>query len=133
MRPHPHPTTVRLARALCAPALLATALLLAAMPAPAQPAPSAPSAAPMPSADATTCRAEEAALIQDMDIARARGRMLQRRQLATELEAVQARCGTLPPMQSREAHIERLQSEIREMRKEIDRAETELRRLRQGL
>jgi hypothetical protein len=122
-----HPAPARLARALLAQALLATASLLAATAAPAQPAPSAPPA------DAATCRAEEAALIQDMDIARARGRMLQRRQLATELEAVQARCGTLPPMQSREAHIERLQSEIREMRKEIDRAETELRRLRQGL
>lgn len=129
MRPCPHPTTGRLVRARCAPALLAAALLLAATAAPAQPA---PSAAPMPSTDATTCRAEEAALIQDMDTARARGRMLQRRQLATELEAVRARCGTLPPMQSREAHIERLQSEIREMRKEIDRAEAELRRLRQG-
>ncbi|RZM04578.1 MAG: DUF1090 family protein [Variovorax sp.] len=125
-----HPTTARLPWALSTPALLAVVLLLAATAAPAQPAPSAP---PAPSADAATCRAEEAALIQDMDIARARGRMLQRRQLATELEAVQARCGTLPPMQSREAHIERLQSEIREMRKEIDRAETELRRLRQGL
>jgi hypothetical protein len=125
-----HPTTARLPWALSTPALLAVVLLLAATATPAQPTPSAP---PAPSADAATCRAEEAALIQDMDIARARGRMLQRRQLATELEAVQARCGTLPPMQSREAHIERLQSEIREMRKEIDRAETELRRLRQGL
>jgi hypothetical protein len=125
-----HPAPARLARALLAPALLAAASLLAATAAPAQPTPSAP---PAPPADAATCRAEEAALIQDMDIARARGRMLQRRQLATELEAVQARCGTLPPMQSREAHIDRLQSEIREMRKEIDRAETELRRLRQGL
>lgn len=125
-----HPAPARLARALLAQALLTTASLLAATAAPAQPAPSAP---PAPPADAATCRAEEAALIQDMDIARARGRMLQRRQLATELEAVQARCGTLPPMQSREAHIDRLQSEIREMRKEIDRAETELRRLRQEL
>jgi ribosomal protein S11 len=57
--------------------------------------------------------------------------MLQRRQLATELESVQARCGTLPPTQSREAAIQRLQSEILELRKELDRTETELRGLRQ--
>lgn len=79
------------------------------------------------------CKSEEVRLIQEMDIAQARGRMLQRRQLADELAAVQARCGTLPPVQSREAGIARLQKEIAALRKELDRAETELRKLRQGL
>lgn len=79
------------------------------------------------------CKNEEVTLIQEMDIAQARGRMLQRRQLADELAAVQARCGTLPPVQSREAGIARLQKEIAALRKELDRAETELRKLRQGL
>jgi hypothetical protein len=104
--------------------LLIAGLALMALPAGAQ---------PRPPADAAACRADEAALLQDMDVARARGRMLQRRQLAEQLEAVQARCGTRPATQSREESIERLQAEILEMRKELDRAETELRKLRQGL
>jgi hypothetical protein len=83
--------------------------------------------------DEGECRADEAALVQEMDVAQARGRMLQRRQLAEQLAAIQARCGTLPPTQSREASIDRLQREILEMRKELDRAETELRKLKQGL
>ncbi|MGJ7542608.1 DUF1090 family protein [Variovorax sp. LT1R16] len=81
----------------------------------------------------TGCRDEELTLIQEMEVAQARGRMLQRRQLADQLAAVQVRCGTLPPVQSREAGIARLQQEIAALRKELDRAETELRKLRQGL
>lgn len=71
--------------------------------------------------------------MQEMETAQARGRMLQRRQLADQLATVQARCGTLAPVQSREAGIARLQKEIDALRKELDRAETELRKLRQGL
>ncbi|WP_219210082.1 DUF1090 family protein [Variovorax boronicumulans] len=83
--------------------------------------------------DEAGCKSEEASLIQEMDIAQARGRMLQRRQLAEQLAAVQLRCGTHPPVQSREAGIARLQKEIADLRKELDRAETDLRKLRQGL
>jgi hypothetical protein len=86
-----------------------------------------------PTAQDAACRTEEATLQQEIDAARARGRMLQRRQLADQLEAVQIRCGTLPPAQNREAVIERLKSDILELRKELDRAETELRKIRQGL
>lgn len=71
--------------------------------------------------------------MQEMTLAQARGRMLQRRQLADQLAAVQVRCGTHPPVQSREASIARLQKDIADLRKELDRAETELRKLRQGL
>ncbi len=81
----------------------------------------------------TRCDLDEAMLEQQMNTARAAGRMLQRRQLADQLEALQSRCGTLPPVPSREAGIERLQREITDLRKELDRAETELRTLRQGL
>ena len=86
-----------------------------------------------PADDSARCGVEEAMLMEEMDIARSRGRMLQRRQLAEQLVVLQARCGTLPPAQSREASISRLQGEIVELRRELDRAETELRKLRQGL
>lgn len=104
--------------------LLLAALFLFATPTLAQPS--------NPAGEAD-CKTEELRLLQEMDVAQTRGRMLQRRQLADELAAVQARCGTLPPVQSREVHIARLQKEIADLRKELDRAETELRKLRQGL
>ena len=116
------------------PALAAAVLILASAPsapASAQPATSPPTTTT--AAEAADCRAEEAALVQAMDAARARGRMLQRRQLAEQLEAVQRQCGTRPPTESREDAVARLQAEILELRKELDRAETDLRKLRQGL
>ena len=83
--------------------------------------------------DRRACDVEEAALVQQMDVARATGRMLHRRQLADQLAAAQAGCATLAPVSSREASIERLQREITDLRRELDRAETELRSLKQGL
>ena len=88
-------------------------------------------AQPTPQPNAVDCAAEQTSLQAEMDVARSRGRMLQRRQIAEELLAVQARCGALPPARSVEMQIESLQKEILEMRKELDRAETDLRRLRQ--
>ncbi len=90
-------------------------------------------AQPSTAVDLTECRTEETALVQAMDVAQTRGRMLQRRQLAEQLAAVQLRCGTLPPVQSREASVARLQREIAALRTELDRAEAELRKLKQGL
>ena len=84
-----------------------------------------------PPPDAADCIAEQTALQAEMDVARSRGRMLQRRQVAEQLLAVQARCGTIAPARSVEMQIESLQKDILEMRKELDRAESELRRLRQ--
>lgn len=88
-------------------------------------------AQPSQPAQSIDCAAEQTTLQSEMDIARSRGRMLQRRQIAEELLAVQARCGAIPPARSRALQIESLQKDILEMRKELDRAETELHRLRQ--
>ncbi|MES2529538.1 MAG: DUF1090 family protein, partial [Pseudomonadota bacterium] len=86
-------------------------------------------AQPAPQESASRCALDEATLVQQMEVARATGRMLQRRQLTDQLVVLQSRCGTLAPVPSREASIERLQREISELRKELDRAETELRTL----
>jgi hypothetical protein len=102
--------------------LLAIALALAT-PAIAQPAD------PVDQAD---CRAEEAAIEREIALARSKGQMLRRRQLAETLTALQTRCRTLAPEQSRAARIERLEQEIRELRLELDRAEEQLRELRHG-
>jgi len=102
------------------PCFLAVALILA-LPAFAQ------SAEP---ADAAACHAEEAALERDMELARSRGQMLRRRQLAEALSALQARCRTMAPATSREARIEKLEQEIRTLRLELERAEEQLRSLK---
>ena len=104
------------------PSLLALSFVIAASAA----------AQPSTSPDAAECRRAESVLVQEIDVAQGRGRMLQRRQLAEQLEAVQKRCGTLPPVQSREESLTRLRKEILELRKELDRAETDLRRLQQA-
>jgi len=102
------------------PRFLAIALALAT-PAVAQPA---------AQADESDCKAEAATIERDMDIARSRGQMLRRRQLAETLAAVQARCQTPAPAQSRAASIQQLEQEIRALRKELDAAEAQLRKLR---
>jgi HAMP domain-containing protein len=101
------------------PCFLALALTLA-MPAFAQ-----TSSAPPP--DAGDCKAQEAALERDMDLARSRGQMLRRRELADALSALQLRCKTPVPVVSREARIERLEHEVRTLRAELERAEEQLR------
>jgi chromosome segregation ATPase len=83
-------------------------------------------------ADTVDCRAERAALEREIDLARSRGQMLRRRQLADALAALQARCKTLIPERSREARIESLEQKIRELRLELDRAEEQLRELKSG-
>lgn len=77
----------------CFPTLAATlaatfALTLAAVLALATPAFAQPAAVP----DASACQAEQASLERDIDLARSRGQMLRRQQLAEALNAVQARC-----------------------------------------
>lgn len=104
------------------PSVLAIALALA-IPAIAQ---------PVAQADASDCKAEEAALEQDIDLARSKGQMLRRRQLAEALTAQQARCKAVAPQQSRPARIEKLEHEIRELRLELERAESQLRELKQA-
>ncbi|VTU22223.1 hypothetical protein H6CHR_01746 [Variovorax sp. PBL-H6] len=103
---------------------LAIALALAA--------PAIAMAQPASQVDAAACKAEEEALEQDMAVARSRGQMLRRRELAEALTALQGRCKTLAPAQSRAARIDKLEQEIRELRLELDRAEAQLRELTHG-
>ncbi|WP_269759788.1 DUF1090 family protein [Variovorax sp. E3] len=102
------------------PCFLALALTLAA-PAFAQPA------QPLPGED---CKAQEALLERDMDLARSRGQMLRRRELADALSALQATCKAPAAPQTREARIERLEQDIRLLRSELEQAEAQLRSLR---
>lgn len=80
--------------------------------------------------DGATCKAEEASLESDIDLARSRGQMLRRQQLAEALSAVQARCKAVPGAPSRAARIDKLEQEVRSLRSELDRAEEQLRRLK---
>ncbi|MBT2321420.1 DUF1090 family protein [Variovorax paradoxus] len=89
-------------------------------------------AQPSSQVDNTACKAEEAALERDIALARSKGQMLRRRQLAEALAALQIRCETLTLEQSRAARIEKLEQEIRELRLELDRAEEQLRDLKKG-
>jgi septal ring factor EnvC (AmiA/AmiB activator) len=100
---------------------LAVALMLAT-PAIAQPA---------GQIDNAQCEAEMAAIERDMDVARSKGQMLRRRQLAETLSALQARCDTLTPEQRRTADIEKLEQEIQDLREALDDAQEQLRRLKE--
>jgi septal ring factor EnvC (AmiA/AmiB activator) len=102
-----------------------TLALTVAMPAFAQPA-TAPATAP----DAAACQAEQASLERDIDLARSRGQMLRRQQLAEALNAMQARCKAPAPAGSRAARIDRLEQDIRSLRMQLERAEDQLRQLK---
>ena len=91
-----------------------------------------PTAQPTGELDRTRCQAERAAIERDMDVARSKGQMLRRRQLAETLTALQARCEPLATQESREANIERLEQEIRELRNELDKVEAQLRDLKRA-
>ena len=79
---------------------------------------------------AADCKAQEAVLERDMALARSRGQMLRRRQLGEELDALLVRCKSLVPAQGREARIEKLEQDIRTLRAELERAEEQLRGLK---
>lgn len=80
--------------------------------------------------DAAACQAEQASLERDIDLARSRGQMLRRQQLAEALNAVQARCKAPAPAGSRAARIEKLEQDIRSLRTQLERAEDQLRQLK---
>lgn len=80
--------------------------------------------------EGASCEAEEAALEREMDLARSRGQMLRRRQLAETLAALHTRCHGSEPQQSRAVRIDKLEQEIRTLRAELERAEDQLRDLR---
>jgi septal ring factor EnvC (AmiA/AmiB activator) len=102
-----------------------TLALTVAMPAFAQPA-----TATAPAPDAAACQAEQASLERDIDLARSRGQMLRRQQLAEALNAMQARCKAPAPAGSRAARIDRLEQDIRSLRMQLERAEDQLRQLK---
>jgi len=104
------------------PCLLIIALVLAP---PAISQPTGPS-------DSTECEAEKAAIDRDIELARSKGQMVRRQQLAATLAALQARCDTLNPEQTRAASIEKLEHEIQELRKALNHAEEQLRGLKRG-
>lgn len=80
--------------------------------------------------NADECKAQEAALERDMDLARSRGQMLRRRELADTLNTLQQHCKALVPAAGRAARIEKLEHDIRALRAELERAEEQLRSLK---
>jgi septal ring factor EnvC (AmiA/AmiB activator) len=108
----------RMKRGLLAAALLGLATSAFAQAQPQEP----PSAA--------SCKAEEAALERDIDLARSRGQMLRRRQLAENLSALRTRCEASDPSMSRAARIDKLERDIQLLKAELEQAEEQLRELR---
>lgn len=76
------------------------------------------------------CSAEKAEIERRMELARSKGQMLLRRQLADQLGTLQAGCKPLPADQGRVANIERLEKEVRSLKAELDAAEEQLRKLK---
>lgn len=64
-----------------------------------------------------------------MDVARSKGQMLRRRQLADELVALQTRCAPGAAGQRGAANIEQLKQEIQDLRERLVQAEEQLRKL----
>ena len=65
-----------------------------------------------------------------MELARSKGQMLLRRQLADQMATLQAGCKPLPSDQGRLANIERLEKEVQALKAELDAAEEQLRQLK---
>ncbi len=80
--------------------------------------------------DSTSCAAEQAELEKRIDLARAKGRMLLRQQLADQLATLQHDCKLLSADQGSAANIQRLEREIRALRAELEAAEEQLRKLK---
>jgi hypothetical protein len=80
--------------------------------------------------DDAACAAQLAAIEEEIGDARARGRMLLRRELEKQLADLQVRCNAGPAQASPAASIERLEQEVEALRAQLERAEEQLRRLR---
>jgi septal ring factor EnvC (AmiA/AmiB activator) len=100
----------------CRPLVLATAFAASAI---AQPTSAAQDATAL-------CDTEKAAVETRMEVARSKGQMLLRRQLADQLAALQAGCQPLPAERSRAVKIEQLEKEIRALKTELEAAEEQL-------
>ena len=80
--------------------------------------------------DSTSCAAEQTELEKHIDLARAKGRMLLRQQLADQLATLQQDCKLLSADQGSAANIQMLEREIRALRAELEAAEEQLRKLK---
>ena len=78
----------------------------------------------------TACQTQTADIERRMDVARSKGQMLLRAQLADQLATLQAGCQPLSPDQSRAANIQRLESEIQALKTDLEVAEEQLRKLK---
>lgn len=76
------------------------------------------------------CQTQTADIERRMDVARSKGQMLLRAQLADQLATLQAGCQPLSPDQSRAANIQRLESEIQALKTDLEVAEVQLRKLK---
>ena len=76
------------------------------------------------------CHTQTADIERRMDVARSKGQMLLRAQLADQLATLQAGCQPLSPDQSRAANIQRLESEIQALKTDLEVAEVQLRKLK---
>ena len=76
------------------------------------------------------CQTQTADIERRMDVARSKGQMLLRAQLADQLATLQAGCQPLSPDQSRAANIQRLESEIQALKTDLEVAEEQLRKLK---
>lgn len=77
-----------------------------------------------------SCDAEKAEVERRMELARSKGQMLLRRQLADKLSELQAGCKPLPVDRNRIANIERLEKQVRSLKAELAAAEQQLRELK---
>ena len=102
----------------------ALALALFALPASAQ------RIAPAEPIDQASCQTEEASLEQEIALARSRGQMLRRRQLAEALSAMQVHCANLAPIKDQATRIDRQEQEVAHLRAELARAEAYLAKLK---
>ena len=76
------------------------------------------------------CAAEKADVEKRMEVARSKGQMLLRRQLADQLATLQSSCHPTAADESRAANIERLEKEVRVLRAELEAAEERLHKLK---
>ena len=76
------------------------------------------------------CSVEKAEVERRMEVARSKGQMLLRRQLADQLAVLQSSCKPRSSAQGRLADIERLEQEVRTLKAELDAAEAQLRQLK---
>ena len=82
-------------------------------------------------AAAAECQANRVALETRMEVARSKGRMLLRQQLANQLAAMPANCSTTTAAPTRAARIAQLEGEISALTAELEAAERELRKLKE--